>query len=221
MKSLVGVLTSPGIFFSEAAGEEENLTKPALIVFAGAVVAAVAGYFAGSLSARMLDSAMAGMGSLILIAAVVAAFIMTFVVWIIWAGAFFLISKLFKGTGSFSRCLEVVGYGYVPLVIGSVITLIVAMEYLPKVVVPTLTSAALTNPQQIEAATTALINDPAMVEFTQISAVISMVFLLWSANTWIFGIKQARNIPMRDAAICVGIPVILLIIYQLYKLAGM
>jgi hypothetical protein len=221
MKSLVSVLTSPGIFFSGAAGEEENLTKPALIVFAGAVVAAVAGYFSGSLSARMLDSAMAGMGSLILIAAIVAAFIMTFVVWLIWAGAFFLISKLFRGTGSFNRCLEVVGYGYVPQVIGSVIAVIVAVEYLPKVAIPALTSAALTNPQQIQDATTALMQDPAMVEFTQISAVISMVFLLWSASIWIFGIKQARNITMRDAAICVGIPVILLIIYQLYNLAGM
>ncbi|HNX17964.1 MAG TPA: Yip1 family protein, partial [Methanoregula sp.] len=171
--------------------------------------------------ARMLDSAMAGMGSLILIAAVVAAFIMIFVVWLIWAGAFFLISKLFKGTGSFERCLEVVGYGYVPQVIGSVIAVIAAMEYLPKVAVPALTSAALTNPQQIQDATTALMQDPAMVEYTQISAVISIVFLLWSASIWIFGIKQVRNISMRDAALTVGIPVVLLIIYQIYTLAGM
>lgn len=220
MKSLVGVLTSPGIFFSEAAGEEENLKKPALIVLAGAVVAAVSGYYMGSASAGMLDSAMQGMGTVILIAAVIAAFIMTFVVWVIWAGVFYLISKIFKGTGSFNRCLEVVGYGYLPQVIGSVFIVIAAMEYLPKVVVPALTSSALTDPQQIQAATTALTSDPAMMEFTQISAVISIVFLLWSANAWIFGIKQARNISIRDAAITVGIPVILLVIYQIYKLAG-
>jgi len=219
--SWMDLLINPNRFFQLALGDTEQLRYPGLIVLAGAIVAAAAGYFTGVITAGMLDSAMQGMGSIILIGMVIAAFVMTFLVWVIWAGAFYLISKLFKGTGSFTRCLEVVGYGYVPLVIGSVITLVAAFEYLPKVVVPTLTSAALTNPQQIQDATTALMSDPAMVEFTQISAVISMVFLLWSANAWIFGIKQARNISMRDAAITVGIPVILLIIYQLYKLAGL
>ncbi|MFA6363450.1 YIP1 family protein [Methanoregula sp.] len=219
--SWMDLLINPNRFFQQALGEKEQLTVPGLIVLASAIIAAAAGYFTGVITAGMLDSAMQGMGAIILIGTVIAAFIMTFVVWVVWAGVFYLISKIFKGTGSFSRCLEVVGYGYVPLVAGSLITLVAAFEYLPKVAIPTLTSTALQNPQLIQDATTALINDPAMVEFTQISAVISMVFLLWSANTWIFGIKQARNIPMRDAAICVGIPVILLIIYQLYKLAGL
>lgn len=218
--SWADLLINPNRFFQQALGEKEELKIPGLIVLAGAVLAAVVGYYMGSVSAGMLDSAMAGMGAIILIGVVIAAFVMTFVVWVIWAGVFFLVSKVFKGTGSFKRCLEVVGYGYVPQVIGSVITVIAAMEYIPNVVVPTLTSSAMTNPQQIQAATTALTNDPAMMEFTQISAVISIVFLLWSANAWIFGIKQARNISMRDAAITVGIPVILLVIYQIYKLAG-
>jgi len=219
--SWMDLLINPNRFFQQALGEKEQLKYPGLIVLAGAIVAAAAGYFTGTITAAMLDSAMQGMGSIILIGTVIAAFVMTFLVWVIWAGAFYLISKIFKGTGSFGRCLEVVGYGYVPLVIGSVITLVAAFEYLPKVAIPMLTSTALQNPQLIQDATTALVNDPAMAEFTQISLVISMIFLLWSANCWIFGIKQAQNIPMRDAAICVGIPVILLIIYQLYNLAGM
>jgi len=218
--SWADLLINPNRFFQQALGEKEELKIPGLIVLAGAVIAAVVGYYMGSVSAGMLDSAMAGMGTIILIGVVIAAFVMTFVVWVIWAGVFFLVSKVFKGTGSFKRCLEVVGYGYVPQVAGSVITVIAAMEYIPKVVVPTLTSSALTDPQQIQAATTALTNDPAMMEFTQVSTVISIVFLLWSANAWIFGIKQARYISMRDAAITVGIPVILLVIYQVYKLAG-
>lgn len=218
--SWADLLINPSRFFQQALGEKEELKTPAMVVLAGAVVAAVSGYYMGSASAGMLDSAMQGMGTVILIAAVIAAFIMTFVVWVIWAGVFYLVSKIFKGTGSFNRCLEVVGYGYLPQVIGSVLIVIAAMEYLPKVVVPALTSSALTDPQQIQAATTALTSDPAMVEFTQVSAVISIVFLLWSANAWIFGIKQARNISIRDAAITVGIPVMLLVIYQIYKLAG-
>lgn len=219
--SWMDLLISPNRFFQQALGEKEEIRIPALIVLAGAIAAAAYGYFTGSISANMLDAAMPGMGSLILLGAVIAAFVMSFVLWVIWAGVFFLVSKIFKGTGTFRRCMEVVGYGYVPQVIGSVITVIAAMEYIPKVVVPALTSAALSNPQQIQDATTALMRDQAMVEFTQISAVVSIVFLLWSASIWIFGIKQARTISLKNAAICVGVPVLLLIVYQIYMLAGM
>lgn len=218
--SPLDLLINPNRFFQQVLGEKEQLKYPGLIILMGAVVAAISGYFMGNISAGMMESAMQGMGTIIVIAAVIAAFVGTFLVWIVWAGVFFLVSKIFKGTGSFKRCLEVVGYGYVPQIIGALVTVIAALEYLPKVVVPHLTSAALENPQMIQDATTALMHDPAMVEFTQISAVISIVFLLWSANIWIFGIKQVRNISMRDAAICVGLPVILFIIFQVYKLAG-
>jgi hypothetical protein len=214
------LLINPNRFFQQVLGEKEQLRYPGLIILLGAVVAAISGYSMGSISAGMMESAMQGMGTIIVIAAVIAAFVGTFLVWIVWAGVFFLVSKIFKGTGSFKRCLEVVGYGYVPQIIGALVTVIAALEYLPKVVVPHLTSAALENPQMIQDATTALMHDPAMVEFTQITAVISIVFLLWSANIWIFGIKQVRNIWLRDAAICVGLTVILFIIFQVYKLAG-
>jgi hypothetical protein len=218
--SPLDLLINPNRFFQQVLGEKEQLRYPGLIILMGAVVAAISGYSMGGISASMMESAMQGMGTIIVIAAVIAAFVGTFIVWIVWAGVFFFVSKIFKGTGSFKRCLEVVGYGYVPQIIGALVTVIAALEYLPKVVVPHLTSAALENPQMIQDATTALMHDPAMVEFTQISAVISIVFLLWSANIWIFGIKQVRNISMRDAAICVGLPVILFIIFQVYKLAG-
>jgi hypothetical protein len=218
--SPLDLLINPNSFFQQVLGEKEQLRYPGLIILLGAVVAAISGYSMGGISASMMESAMQGMGTIIVIAAVIAAFVGTFFVWIVWAGVFFLVSKIFKGTGSFKRCLEVVGYGYVPQIIGALVTVIAALEYLPKVVVPHLTSAALENPQMIQDATTALMHDPAMVEFTQITAVISIVFLLWSANIWIFGIKQVRNISMRDAAICVGLPVILFIIFQVYKLAG-
>jgi hypothetical protein len=63
-------------------------------------------------------------------------------------------------------------------------------------------------------------HDPAMMEMTQIIAVISTVFLLWSANNWIFGMKYARNLSMRDAAICVGVPVIAYVLYLTYTMTG-
>ena len=47
---------------------------------------------------------------------------------------------------------------------------------------------------------------------------ITIVFLLWSANIWIFGMKHARNLTLKNAAITVGVPVGIYIIYQIVSL---
>jgi hypothetical protein len=60
-----------------------------------------------------------------------------------------------------------------------------------------------------------------MMVLTQITTLISIVFLLWSANIWIFGIKHARNLTPRDAALIVGIPVVAYVLYLTYKLGVM
>jgi hypothetical protein len=55
---------------------------------------------------------------------------------------------------------------------------------------------------------------------TQIISIISIVFLLWSANIWISGMRNARQLSERDSALCVGIPVILYILYSIYTMTG-
>jgi hypothetical protein len=130
-------------------------------------------------------------------------------------------SLLFKGQGTFKRSLEFVGYGYLPQIFGAILTSIVVLQYIPRVIVPRITSAATQDPQLIQDAVKALMNDPAMMEMTQITVLISIVFLLWSANIWIFGIQKARNLSTRDSALCVAIPVVGYILYLVYKMVVM
>jgi hypothetical protein len=146
---------------------------------------------------------------------------MTFIFWLIVAGVFYLISYLFKGQGSFNRVLEVVGYGYLPQIAGSLICIVAAIIYIPKITVPTLTTAALQDPAMIQQVTKAFMHDPAMVELTQITTLVSIVFFLLSAHIWIFGIKHARGLSPRDAAICVGVPIVLYVLYLTYNLGVM
>jgi len=217
---LKDLVLHPEQFFRQALGEKERLRLPGLIILLGAAIAAVSGYLAGGLSVRMMEPVLQGMTPVIMVIAVIAAFFGTFVAWVVWAGIFYLLSRVFKGSGSYSRCLEVVGYGFVPQVIGMLVTVAAALVYLPKVIVPALTTAAMQDPQMIKDASSALMHDPAMMAFTQITAVVSIVFLLWSATIWIFGLKQARNLSLKHAAICVMIPVILFIVFQAYSLTG-
>lgn len=194
---------------------------PALIVLAGGIIAAIYGYLMGGLSAKMMAGVMPGMDAIITVSATVGALVMTFVIWLIAAGVFYLISFLFKGQGSFNRVLEVVGYGYLPQVAGSLITVVAAVIFIPGITVPTLTKAALEDPAMIEQVTKAFMHDPAMMMLTQITTLVSIVFMLWSAHIWIFGMKHARNLSPRDAAICVGVPIVLYVLYLTYNLGVM
>jgi hypothetical protein len=220
-QSLLTVLISPDTFFAETVGEKENLTMPALIVFLGSIIAAAYGYLIGGLTAKMMTSAMPGIETIITLSTILGAVIGTFIFWIIWAGVIYAISFVFKGQGSFKRVLECVGYGYIPQIIGSVITLIAAFEYVPRIAVPTLSASALQDPVVLEQTMKAFMHDPAMLELTQITTLITIVFLLWSANIWIFGAKHARMLSPRDAALCVGIPVVIYVIYMIYNLGAM
>ena len=219
-KSLVNILIHPNAFFQDASAEKESLKIPGLIVLILGIISAVSAYLIGSLTAEMMAGIIPGMESIIAISTVLGAFVGIFLFWVIWTGVFYLISSVFKGQGTFKRSLEFVGYGYLPQIFGVILTILVALQYLPRVVVPRITSAAAQDPQAIIDATNALMHDPAMREMIQVASLISIVFLLWSANIWIAGMKSARQLSDRDAALCVGIPVVAYILYIIFTMTG-
>ncbi len=214
MQDIIDILIKPDAFFEKRSASEENLKIPFLFVAIAGVIGAIYGYEVGSLTARMFAGAGAGMSQFISISSLAGAFIGVLLFWLIGSAVFYLLSMAFKGNGTFNRTLEAIGYGFIPQIIGSVITLAAALYYLPMVNVPVIKS--LTDPALLQATITRLMNDPAMLELTRISAVIGVIFILWSANIWIHGIKHARNLSLRDAAITILIPVIIYIIYTLF-----
>jgi hypothetical protein len=218
--SLFDILIRPGAFFQDAIAEKESLKIPGLIVLALGIVSAVYAYLIGGLTGKMMAGLIPGMESIIAISTILGALFGIFIFWGIWTGVFYLISSLFKGKGTFKRSLEFIGYGYLPQIFGAILTVIVAIQYIPRVIVPEITTAAAQDPQLIQEAVKALMHDPAMMEMTQIISIISIVFLLWSANIWIFGMRNARQLSERDSALCVGIPVVVYILYIVYTMTG-
>ena len=219
-KSLVNILIHPNAFFQDASAEKESLKIPGLIVLILGIISAVSAYLIGSLTAEMMAGIIPGMESIIAISTVLGAFVGIFLFWVIWTGVFYLISSFFKGQGTFKRSLEFVGYGYLPQIFGVILNVIVALQYIPRIIVPQISSSAAQDPQAIIDATNALMHDPAMREMIQITSLISIVFLLWSATIWIAGMKSARQLSDRDAALCVGIPVVAYILYIIFTMTG-
>jgi hypothetical protein len=209
-QSLLTVLTNPRAFFEDLDERPVGLLVPALIVLAGGIISAIAAYQIAAVTARMIP-ALGEMGGVIGIIGGISALIMGMLMWVIIAAIFFVISMAFKGTGDFRRLLAYVGYGELPQVIGSVAYLALTWNFIGNLRVP-----SITDPQMIAEWTSALMKDPTM----RLASVVALVFLLWSANIWIFGVRSSRRLSMRDAAITVGVPTLLYVVYTLYTLVA-
>jgi hypothetical protein len=151
------------------------------------------------------------MGAVIGIISAISAFFGFIIIWwIIFSGVFYGISMAFKGKGTFKRSLEFAGLGLVPIIIGSVISLLISLFYVPLIEVPVI--SGITDPAVIQEAMREILRDPAFREYTQISSLISVIFLAWSANLWIFALRHARSLSIRQAALTVLIPVVISVI---------
>jgi len=211
------LLLRPDVFFSNLMKEPESLKYPGIIVVIGAIIAAAAAYIISGIYGEMFAQVpeMGSMSSFFGIFGSISAFFMFIIVWwLIFSGVFFLISMAFSGSGTFKRTLEFTGYGLIPVLIGSVISVIISLYYLPMIEVPVLTG--ISDPAVLQNAMAQVMSDPAFGEFTRISSIISVIFLAWSANLWIFGMKHARSVTLKYAAITVLVPVVIYIIYTLY-----
>ena len=80
------------------------------------------------------------------------------------------------------------------------------------IVLPTI-EISLNNPELIEQS---ILSNPMI----QASTIIGIIFTLWSANIWIFGLMHSRNLSTKNAILTVGIPIGLYIISALYNLFG-
>jgi len=117
------VLIDPDRFFGELSERDANLTIPAGIVLIVAILEAIyAVVVIGALTYRFPEEALPPL-AIALIA--IAEIVMSYTFWYICAIIFYVVSILFRGDGSFKRCLEFTGYGFIPVIVASVIMLAV------------------------------------------------------------------------------------------------
>lgn len=209
MAPLQELLLNPRGFFEELIKEEVSLKIPLVIVLilgiiSGSTAAAISG-----LTIQLLPSEAAAMGSVIMAFGVVGGIIGAFLMFLIWTVIFYGISALFKGQGTFKRTLQVVGYGVLPQIIGGLISTPIIYIYVSGISVPEVSDPALIQQVLLE-----LMASPMM----QLASLIGILFLLWSASIWIFGVQAARNLTQRDAIITVGVPVAIYLVYTVISL---
>ncbi len=199
---MTNVLTNPDRFFAELSAKDTNLKIPFLIVLIAAIISAISAAMMMDVITPALPEELAPLASIIATISVVMGLIVMFILWLLYAGAFYVISMFFSGEGTFKRCLEFTGYGFIPMIVSAAIGLAVSI-----IVYPTI-DFSIENPELLKQT---LMQDPLM----QASMVIGILLVLWSANIWIFGVKHARNLSARNALITVGVPVGLYLLYSI------
>jgi hypothetical protein len=139
-------LTNPDRFFAGISGREPNLLVPFVIVLITAIIPAIAEVIC------YFHAAAAG---------IAVELVAPFIVWFLFAGAFYAISIFFGGVGSFKRVLEFAGYGFIPQIPSAIFNAIIIHALLP-------TLASLPQFPTYEI------------------AIIGLLLFLWSVAIWVF-----------------------------------
>ncbi|MCW3130954.1 MAG: YIP1 family protein [Methanophagales archaeon] len=214
---MLEVLTNPNKFFETRKKGRENLKIPVFIVLISGIIGGISAFLSSSIMmeamAKTLPPEAQGFMSFMPISTAIGAVIFSFIIWLIVAAVFFGISCIFKGEGNFKRTLEFVGYGYIPTIIGGLISLVLVYNFITTVQIPAITT---TDPTKIKEVIAPLMKSPMMM----LSSAVGMLFMLWSANIWVFGLKHARNLSTKNALITVAIPVAAYILYSVYRMLG-
>jgi len=209
------VLFDPGHFFEARMQEEPSLKVPALIAIVIGLIAAASTLPTTEITMAMLPADMQGLGLLMTVIFAVIAFIGELFAWVIYGFVFYIVSLIFKGQGSLKRTLEFTGYGLLPQIFGGIIG-----TYFSSRILSGLTIPPMTNPEQMVEFSENLVAVLTTSPLAQIAGLVSILFLVWSANIWIFGMKHARGLSTRDAVLTIGIPMGLYILYLLITLTG-
>jgi hypothetical protein len=212
VSSILLLFSDPDGFFRHDPADWSRLAVPAAIVLVSGILAAPGAYLASRLIAGLLPEGMAGVSGMapaMGIAAAGGALAWAFIGWVAYTAIFYVISMIFMGKGTFRRVLAAVGYGFLPTAIDNLITLLLLWYSLPGIPVSPVKDVL-----DIQTATLALTHSTVF----QMTGAIGTIFLAWSASIWIFGLRSSRELSLRNAAITVGIPVLVSILVTLVSL---
>jgi hypothetical protein len=221
MPSIGTLVTDPNAFFRDRS-ESPSLKGPTLVVTLS-MVFSVVGAIVG---ARAISSMMSSSGlnptfaTFTQIGAVIIAFVGPYIAWVLFSGLFYAVSVLFDGDGGFKTTFALVGWGFLPSVVGSFFTAAITVYRweIRGVDVPPLPPNLETqaNIQQFQSALQEVNSGflPAM------PALLGIVFGLWSAVLYVFALQHGRNISRKEAVLTIALPVLVgvgLSIFNVYN----
>jgi hypothetical protein len=211
MSSIDTLVTDPNAFFRDR-NERPSWKGPVLIVTLIALVGVASSIIQIRVTSELMNQLAvesgAGEGFQTIFQAfqlvgVILGFLFTYVIWTLWTGIFYGVSALMDGNGNFGTTMKLVGWGFVPSLVGSVFSLLITVYRFE--IEGFNPPSANAGPQATQQFIQSLSSGPLVV----LSAVLGFVFTLWAGVLWTFAMKHARQLTTRQAAISVAFPVLL------------
>lgn len=140
----------------------------------------------------------------------VASFLSSYFIWFLYAGIFYSISIYFDGKGDFKSVFVHIGWGFIPEIISSLLSVGAILIVAGKVGHPSSVDALNTFVQTIQ-------TDPVM----RVVKLVGLALAIWQAQIWIFAVKHARSLSIRHAIATVGIPMAVSIGWEFINLLGL
>lgn len=188
-------LTRPASFFPREA-EDPGLRGPVMVV---AVVALVGLLGSVPVFRAVLGAVPAGAEPFVVVGLAVGAVVGLagpFVVWLVYTLLFYGLSVLFVGEGSFRDLFVLVGWGFAPSVVSGVVGAAVLFVLV--------SGGEASDPQQAQQLAQSVTASPLGL----LDRAVGLAMTLWSAWVWTHAVAAARDLSVRDAAVCVGVVVV-------------
>lgn len=194
VENVLDALASPNDFFDDGV-ESLPFWQPALVVSLAGVLSAVQAV----LVTRFAFSGVQGVGEtamgIAMIVTVVVGFLTVFVMWLLYAGFIHGVSSVLGADrGSFIETFQVTGWGFLPTLISSGISVYATWDLLQRLP----PSAATNQTFQTQFQTSTMF---------QVVAVIGIVTALWQGAIWAYGTHDVRGVDLRRAVLTAFIPV--------------
>ena len=201
---VLDLFTNPDRFFRQRA-DDVGLVRPALVVTALGLVGGLGAIPVLQATFGAMPEEASAFAGLAYVLAPVGGIVGAYVRWLLYTVAFHAISAyVYDGEGTFQQTLGVTGWGFLPGIVGAVVTAVLTFYALQSMTLPT-------SPEQAQAFGQQLTRQPLVV----LSTVIGILFLLWQAFLWTFAVEHARGITLREAAITVAVPVAVAVLLNL------
>lgn len=210
------LISDPNGFFEKLKEKEVSLKVPLLIIIVLSIIGGINQFLITSKLAEAFPSDFAGIVRLGAYLGFIGSFAAMLIVWVIVSAIMHAISSYFGGEGLFKRTMEFAGYGFIPSIIASAITTAVGSQYIASARVPQLSMGDLQSGEFVNE----IVSSMLPTDFVYFSIIVSLAFGVWSLTIWTFGLKHARGLSTRNAAITVLIPFLIFVGYTIYSFWG-
>ena len=195
--------------------EDVRIRKPLVIVLTLATLVSIYQYLLASKLSQALPSELAKFFTIGVYIAIVSSFIGMFAAWLLIAAMMHAVSALFDGKGPFRRTFEFTGYGFLPSLVGSFITIPMSTYYVMNAEIPKISIEQLRhNPGIMKSLILSIIPQDLIYS----NLLINLAVTVWSLTLWTFAIKHARNLTTKKAFISALIPAVVFGLYQIYSI---